>query len=70
MAERKKPMTLDMSFEEALSRFGRTDPAELPQESKLGRKAGSRRLPAVKGGNKNSDGPNRTRKLEPPTPSG
>ena len=36
-----------MSFEEALERFGQTDPAELPESIKLGKKAEGRHAPAT-----------------------
>jgi hypothetical protein len=34
----EKPLHIEMDFEEALERFGTTDPAELPENIKLGRK--------------------------------
>ncbi len=40
MAEREKPLGLDMSFKEALARFGQADPAELPTASNSERKQG------------------------------
>lgn len=37
-APKKPPLALDMEFDEALRRFARTDPAELPDGVKLNRK--------------------------------
>lgn len=68
--KRQSPLWLDMSFEEALARFGHTDPAELPESIKLGKKAGGRGPPAARVDNKGEGGRNRTRKPQPPGPTG
>ena len=70
MAEREKPLGLDMSFEEVLARFGQADPAELPESIKLGKKAGGRGPPAAKVDDKGEGGRNRTRKPRLPRPTG
>jgi len=43
----QKPLRIDMDFEEALKRFGTTDPKELPDNIKLSqkRKAGGKKKP-------------------------
>ena len=70
MAEREKPLRLEMSFEEALARFGQADPAELPERFKLGRKAGGRSPPAARIDEKGEGDQNRRRKLRPPILTG
>lgn len=37
----QKPLKIEMDFEEALERFGTTDPVELPDNVKVGRKRAS-----------------------------
>ena len=70
LAEREKPLRLEMSFEKALARFGQADPAELPDRCKLGRKAGGRSPPAARVDGKGEGDQNRRRKPGPPVPTG
>lgn len=45
----EKPLHLDMPFDEALRRFGKTDPKEIPENKKLRpKKAGGKKPPARK----------------------
>ena len=69
MAEREKPLGLDMSFEEALVRFGHADPAELPEGIKLRKKAEGRQAPAAGVDDKGEGGRNRARKPRPASPT-
>lgn len=47
----EKPLYIDMDFEEALKRFGTTDPKELPDRIKLSqkKKGGGKKPPAKSG---------------------
>lgn len=67
---REPPLRLDMSFEEALSRFSQADAAELPDSIKLGKKAGGRHSPAAKVERTNAGGKSRKHKPRPPLPTG
>lgn len=68
--KREQPLWLDMSFGEALTRFGQTEPAELPDNSKLGKKAGGHHPLAAEVNDTGASGRNRKRKPRPPLPTG
>lgn len=54
----QKPLKLDMSFEEALERFGSVDASELPDNIKLSQK---RRTPPKRKGNQAAQATDKTK---------
>jgi hypothetical protein len=54
MANREKPFKLDMDFDEALRRFAQTDPQELSEPNKAGKKTDrQKRIPRKRNESKN-----------------
>lgn len=58
--KREPPLYLDMDFGEALRRYAQVDPAEIPDNNKREKKAGTTKAPA--GDAKNDGEPDASRK--------